>query len=153
MVSEEALLRKADLFQGLGQGQLEEIGKIAKTTKHEAGDVLFKEGSLGDSLYIVKRGTVRIDLKLAAKSDCTTVHRLRSSQILGELSLVDSRRRSATATCESQCEVVSLDCSRLLELFEQDKSIGYTVILNLVRIVASRLRKTNLQLIATVCWE
>lgn len=104
-------------------------------------------------MYVVKRGQVRIDLRLTSDSDCATVHRLREGQILGELALVDRRARSATATCDTPCEIVALNCDGLLGLFERNRDIGYVVIRNLAEIIATRLRKTNLQLVAMVCWE
>jgi CRP/FNR family cyclic AMP-dependent transcriptional regulator len=152
-MGEEPILREVDLFRGLSGREIEEIEAIVETREHEEGTVLFEEGARGDRLYIIKDGKVRIDLKLKADADCATVHRLRKGQVLGELSLVDNRRRSATATCETDSEILSIDCARLLELFERNRSIGYTVIMNLARIVATRLRKTNLQLVATVCWS
>jgi CRP/FNR family cyclic AMP-dependent transcriptional regulator len=152
-MSHEPVLSKIDLFKGLDAGALAEIEAIAESRTYDSGDVLFGEGSRGDELYVVKRGKVRIDLKLQSDSDCATVHRLREGQILGELALVDRRARSATATCETPSEIVALNCDKLLDLFERNRDIGYLVIRNLVEIVATRLRKTNLQLVATVCWE
>ena len=149
----EALLKRVDLFRGLTQVELAEIDAIAERRTCAADSTLVEEGKKGDTLYIIEKGRVRIDLKLTSDSDCATVHRLREGQTLGELSLVDSRRRSATATCETDCEIVAIPSEKLKELFDRDCSIGFTVILNLARIVAERLRKTNLQLVATVCWE
>lgn len=149
----EAILKRVDLFQGLSSEELEEIDAIAERRTCEANCTLVAEGKKGDTLYIIEKGRVRIDLKLASRSDCATVHRLRDGQTIGELSLVDSRRRSATATCETECQIVAISSEQLRELFERNRSIGYTVILNLARVVAERLRKTNLQLVATVCWE
>ena len=102
---------------------------------------------------MITRGKVRIDLRLKGDADCATIHRLSVGEVLGELSLVDNRKRSASATCETACEVLAIECDRLLKLFESNRAIGYTVVLNLAKIVAIRLRKTNLQLVATVCWN
>ena len=48
---------------------------------------------------------------------------------------------------------MAIGSEQLRDLFERNLSIGYTVVLNLAQVVAERLRKTNLQLVATVCWE
>jgi len=152
-VSAEALLKKVDLFRDLSQDELAQIDAIAERRTCAADSTLVEEGKKGDTLYIIEKGRVRIDLKLTSNSDCATVHRLREGQTLGELSLVDSRRRSATATCETECQIVAISSEKLKELFDRNRDLGFTVILNLARIVAERLRRTNLQLVATVCWE
>ena len=149
----EALLKKVDLFRDLSQDELAQIDAIAGRRTCAADSTLIEEGKKGDTLYIIEKGRVRIDLKLTSNSDCATVHRLREGQTLGELSLVDSRRRSATATCETECQIVAISSEKLKELFDRNRDLGFTVILNLARIVAERLRRTNLQLVATVCWE
>ena len=149
----EALLKKVDLFRDLSQDELAQIDAIAERRTCAADSTLVEEGKKGDTLYIIEKGRVRIDLKLTSNSDCATVHRLREGQTLGELSLVDSRRRSATATCETECQIVAISSEKLKELFDRNRDLGFTVILNLARIVAERLRRTNLQLVATVCWE
>ncbi|UCF09632.1 MAG: cyclic nucleotide-binding domain-containing protein [Candidatus Bipolaricaulota bacterium] len=153
-MGQEALLKKVDLFQGLDDGELVEIEQICKSRYHGGGEVLFSEGSRGEEIYIVKKGKVRIDLKLGRKEDdCATVHRIRSGLVFGELALVDQRARSASATCEGPCEILYLSCKQLVELFERNNRIGYVVLGNLARLMATRLRKTNLQLVASVCWE
>ena len=148
-----AYLRRIDLFKGLDANELAEIEATADARTYSSGDVLFGEGSRGDEIYVLKQGKVRIDLTLKSDSDCATVQRLRGGQILGELALLDQRARSATATCESRCEIIALGCEKLLRLFQRNHDIGYVVMRNLAQIVATRLRKTNLQLVAAVCWE
>ena len=72
---------------------------------------------------------------------------------LRPVALVDRGVRSATATCEGPCEILYLDRKKLTELFKRNYRIGYVVLDNLARLMATRLRKTNLQLVASVCWE
>ena len=74
-------------------------------------------------------------------------------QIFGELVLVDRRSRSATAVCENDCEIITINRDKLDKLFEQDSRLGYTVMRNLAQLLAERLRRTDLMLVASVLWE
>ena len=94
-----------------------------------------------------------IELGLKGKSNSATVHRVSAGQVFGELSLVDKRSRSATAICEGDCELIAIDREKLAELFERDSRIGYIVMRNLAELLAGRLRRTNLQLVASILRE
>ncbi len=146
-------IEKAALFKGLTSGELSEVASLARAATFAAGERIFAEGNYGEEIHILTRGMVRIELAIGDDSDCTTVHRFTAGQVFGELSLADRRNRSATAECESECKVVSIPCNELLKLFEKDLRIGYVVMKNLSAILATRLRKTNSQLISTVLWE
>lgn len=146
-------IEKAALFRGLTSGELDDVLRLARERAFAAGDEIFAEGSYGDEIHILTRGMVRIELALGGETDCTTVQRFTAGQVFGEISLADRRNRSATAQCESDCEVVSIPSNDLLQLFERSYRIGYVVMKNLAAILATRLRKTNSQLISTVLWE
>jgi CRP-like cAMP-binding protein len=115
--------------------------------------VVFTEHSSGAEVYTIKKGKVCIELGLKGKSNAATIQRLGVGQIFGELALVDRRSRSATATCENDCEIIIIDRDKLNELFERDSQLGYTVMRNLAQLLAGRLRRTDLMLVASVLWE
>jgi CRP/FNR family cyclic AMP-dependent transcriptional regulator len=147
------ILEKVDIFCGLSPTQLESLAQISEERRYRAGEVVFAEHSPGREMYLVKKGKVCIELGLRGKSDAATVHRVGAGQVFGELSLVDRRKRSATAVCENDCELVAIDHEKLDELFNQDNHLGYIVMKNLAELLAGRLRRTNLQLVASILWE
>ncbi len=146
-------IEKAALFNGLTPGELSDVAALARERTFAAEERIFAEGSYGDEIHILTKGMVRIELTLGDNADCTTIQRFTAGQVFGEVSLADRRNRSATAECETDCEVVSIPSDDLLQLFEKDYRIGYVVMKNLAAVLATRLRKTNSQLISTVLWE
>ena len=147
------ILEKVEIFRGLSPTQLESLAQISAEKKYRGGETVFTERSSGAEVYIVKKGKVCIELGLKGKPNTATIQRLSTGQIFGELVLVDKRSRSATAVCENDCEIITIDRDRLDELFEQDSRLGYIVMRNLAQLLAERLRRTDLMLVASVLWE
>jgi CRP-like cAMP-binding protein len=147
------ILEKVDMFRGLTPQQLESLAKISEEKKYRGGQAVFTERSSGAEVYIIKKGKVCIELGLKGRPNTATVQRLGEGQIFGELALVDKRNRSASAVCDSDCEIITIDRDKLDELFEQDGRLGYTVMRNLAQLLAERLRRTDLMLVASVLWE
>ncbi len=147
------ILEKVEIFGGLSPTQLESLVQISEEKKYRGGETVFTERSSGAEVYIIKQGRVCIELGLKGKPNTATIQRLGVGQIFGELALVDRRSRSATAICESDCEIITIERDRLDELFEQDSRLGYIVMRNLAQLLAERLRRTDLMLVASVLWE
>jgi CRP-like cAMP-binding protein len=147
------VLKKVEIFRGLSSTQLESLAQISEERKYRGGEAVFTEHSTGNVVYIIKRGKVCIELGLKGKPNTATIQRLSVGQIFGELALVDKRSRSATAICENDCEIIAIDRDKLDELFEQDSRLGYIVMKNLAQLLAERLRRTDLMLVASVLWE
>jgi len=147
------VLEKVDIFRGLSSRQLESLAQVSEERKYRRGEVVFTENSSGAEVYIIKKGKVCIELGLKGKPNTATIQRLGVGQIFGELALVDKRSRSATAICDNDCEIIIIDRVKLDELFKQDSRLGYVVMRNLAQLLAERLRRTDLMLVASVLWE
>jgi len=147
------ILKMVDIFRGLSPRQLESLAQVSEETKYRGGEVVFTEHSSGAEVYIIKKGKVCIELGLKGKPNTATIQRLGAGQIFGELTLVDRRNRSATAMCDNDCEIITIDRDKLDELFERDSRLGYIVMRNLAQLLAVRLRRTDLMLVASIVWE
>jgi CRP-like cAMP-binding protein len=147
------ILEKVEIFRGLSPTQLESLVQISEEKKYRGGEAVFTERSSGTEVYIIKKGKVCVELGLKGKPNTATIQRLSVGQIFGELALVDQRSRSATVTCENDSEIITIDRSRLNELFSRDARLGYIVMKNLAQLLAERLRRTDLMLVASVLWE
>jgi CRP-like cAMP-binding protein len=147
------LLEGVEIFKGLTPDELTAMGDVCTDRRYRAGDIIFDENSRGTELYLVRKGKVRIDLALSKNSESATVHRVGDGELFGELALVDTKRRSATATCEKDAEIIAIDRDRLLKMFDENNHMGYVVLGNLAAVLAGRLRRTNLQLVATLLWK
>ena len=70
-----------------------------------AGTVILTEGEEGNIMYVVMKGEVSISLK--NKGLATAI----PGDIVGEMALINSDIRCATATAKTDCELVLIDQS------------------------------------------
>jgi CRP-like cAMP-binding protein len=84
--------------------------KLFRDSKHKiqlaADETLFDEGDEGDTMYVVLSGRISVQI------DGDEVDAVLPGGILGEMALVDSRPRSASAVASEPTEIVSIDRER-----------------------------------------
>ncbi len=146
-------LKQIDIFRGLSQEELNLIVELCEHRRYAANEVIFSEKSAGSEIHILTEGRVGIELGIKGKTDSAIVNRVKEREVFGELALLSKGGRSGTARCETDCRTIRINRDALLNLFDRNTRIGYVVSMNLASLLATRLRKTNLQLIACFLWE
>ena len=101
-----------------------------------AGETIFKEGEAGDTMYVVVKGNV--DLLVRGK----LVEELGAGGVLGEMALIDSVPRSATAVAKSDCKLAPIPEKRFQFLVQQTPNFA----LQIMRVMAERLRRMDSRL-------
>jgi CRP/FNR family cyclic AMP-dependent transcriptional regulator len=100
---------------------------------YKAGETIFTEGSPGEEMFVVRKGTV--SLKINGQLIVTA----EEDETFGEMALIDGRARSATAEAVTDCEVVPIDSRRFLFLVHQTPNFA----LIMLRVLANRLRSMD----------
>ncbi len=98
-------LQRAPLFKDFTETGLRIFATIAHEKAIPAGSPLFVENMVGDSLFIVKSGTVRLTQKTpdGGERELATVG---AGEHLGELALLAKSVRLVSAIAATQCEVL-----------------------------------------------
>ena len=109
------------------------FSKSTETESYNAGDTVFGQGDPGDKLYVVRSGEVEI------QCNGLTVDTIGEGSIFGEMALLDSSARSATAIARSDCELIPVDQRRFTFLVQQTPFFA----IHVMRVLADRLRNTN----------
>ena len=99
----------------------------------KAGSTIFREGDEAKELFVIKSGQVGILI------GNRTVTELATENIFGEMALIDSEPRSATAVAITDVELVPVSEKQFLFLVSQTPYFG----LKVMRVLAQRLRATN----------
>jgi CRP-like cAMP-binding protein len=108
------VLQKTPLFREFTETGLKIFAAIALEKEIPAGTPLFAENMVGESLFIVKSGTVKITQKTAEGERELGV--VGAGEHLGELALLAKSVRLVSAIAATRCEVLELtqrDFSRL----------------------------------------
>lgn len=88
-------------------------GNNIETLLLKAGSVIFREGDEAKELFAIKSGQVRIQI------GNRTVTELAADNIFGEMALIDSEPRSATAVAVTDVELVPVSEKQFLFLVGQ----------------------------------
>jgi uncharacterized membrane protein len=112
------MLAGIELFQMLDQEDRTALASVIDYEKLDAGQMLFQTGDPGDSLFIVHSGEIELYIKdTAGQKIVLTV--ARQGEMFGELALLDSGPRSATAIALMDTGLLVLDRDDLLLLFQK----------------------------------
>ncbi len=99
-----------------------------------AGQVIFQKGGIADQMYVVIEGEVEITID-GKFLDITGV-----GGIVGEMALIDSSPRSATAIAKTECKLVPVDQKRFTFLVQQTPNFA----INVMKIMVERIRKLDI---------
>jgi CRP/FNR family cyclic AMP-dependent transcriptional regulator len=133
----KALLAKIALFESLTEADLDNLTSRLEEIVYNEGDVIFRQGDEGSSLFIIEDGAVEISYgEGRAKVVLATLF---SGQYFGELSLFDGAPRSATATAVKRSQLIRLDRDDLVDFVNKDPAAA----LRIISEMGERLRQTN----------
>ena len=105
----------------------------------QAGQALFREGDEGNQMYVLETGTAEVIVQNRI------VETLEYGSIVGEMGLVSPGPHSASVIAKTDCEFVAVDEKRFQFLVQQTPYFAIQV----MRLMAERLRATNKLLVAT----
>ncbi|MEM7544970.1 MAG: cyclic nucleotide-binding domain-containing protein [Pseudomonadota bacterium] len=120
------ILKSADLFAKVPEEELAEIAPYLTSVFLDPDEVIITEGEVGEELYIVVSGEVRV-MKAGQE-----LARLGEREVFGELAALDPEPRSATVMAAVPTQVLALSNEHLLALFEANVEIASGVIATLI---------------------
>lgn len=132
-----AWLEQVPLFAGCSREVVERLADASTEVAFGAGQVILQQGQVGNGLYLVMSGEVRI---LAGDDELA---RLGPGETMGELSVIDQQPRVASAVASIDTVCLALASWDLIALVERDPSLA----LNLLRELAGRLRRADERLL------
>lgn len=125
---------------------LEAFAKLATPRHAEAGEVLFREGGVNHTFFVVVHGHVTLEMSTPA-SGGTQLLTLGPGDILAWSALLGGETMTATATCREATDLIALDGQALKALCEAEHELGYFVMRQLAQALSKRLLATRLQLL------
>ena len=129
-----AQLRPEQVARFAGAGALESF---------ERGDVVVSDGSPGDALYLLLSGSAQV------VKDERVLATLQPGEFFGEMSVVEPAARSADVIAAGNAFMFRLPTFALQTLLEQEPDAFNVVLVQIVRVLSERLRRTN-DLLASV---
>ncbi|MEP6685758.1 MAG: ATP-binding protein [Verrucomicrobiota bacterium] len=134
------------LFAGIQSDIFEDIGRDVGLVSLGEGEVIFREGDPGDSLYLVGQGKVKIS-KAGRGGEQETLGFVRSGSFFGEMALLDAQPRSAMATAVEPTVLGAVNESTFQHILQLAPCRLH---MNFLRCVSERLRSINSHFITEV---
>jgi CRP-like cAMP-binding protein len=115
---------------------LDAIAPKLEEGPHRAGETIFEKGDLGDSMYLVAEGQVRIH------DGGRTLNHLYAGGVFGEMAVLDAEPRMASVTAVVNTQPLCLAQEPLYEAIEDRSEVGRGII----RVLSQHLRDITLDL-------
>ena len=129
-------------FENFNDGELLALLKSTQREVLQGNEVIFKEGTRGDKMYIVISGKVKITRSIG-KNQEEVLATLEAGSLFGEMGPIDQSPRSARATAVGETTLLSL---REAILRQNNMGLAYKLYKNFAVMLATRLRTTNQRL-------
>lgn len=145
LISEE-FLSQLPLFAGFRRSQLRHIRPLLHFRTYRAGERIFTRGEVGSAMYIIQRGAVDILQESETGARPVLLQRLVAGEFFGELALLSSLQRSASAVAYEPTEMLVVFQADVYEMLELEPELGVELIRTLSRILGERVIRINEEL-------
>ena len=129
-------------LSGQSEAHWRAIFAHAQPQSFRAGDVLIRRGEVERAIYIVIAGALEV-VSVEGGASGARVIPVPTGSVIGEIGFFDARPRSATVRAVTDGEVRRLDHEGYEALARSDPALARTLLFELGRILAVRLRQTN----------
>jgi CRP-like cAMP-binding protein len=149
--NDRAILARSVVFQGLSPADLDPVLAAAEIITRKPRDVIVREGTVGDGLYVVLEGEIEIYLPERAAGGRQRATRIRLNRLgpgrcLGEYGVIDDQPTSASASAVTATRLWFMPKAEFRKLVDRHDRVGRIVYGNLLRYLVSRLRGKDKEL-------
>lgn len=110
---------------------------MSQTRHYRSGDVIIKEGDIGETAYIVRKGRVEVSKNIAGKR--TILCELTKGNIFGEMGMIDEKPRSATVTAATETVLEEIHRDVFFHALKEEQDLAVKTL----RVLFERLRKAD----------
>jgi len=134
------------MFDEVDGRDLKLLAQASELAVYGAGMEIFREGAPGDAMYFILSGQVEI-IKKTADGKPKVLALLPKGTVLGEMSLVDSAPRSASAIAKTDVKMVLMEKHAFQRLTDEHPRPACKIMLKLLRTLSMRLRQSDSRLV------
>lgn len=121
----------------------------------KAGEMIIRQGEMGDSLFFLEEGTVRVlgVAELREKQHISPgLSDLEPGAIFGDVCLYAPQERTASVVAVSDARLLEINCAILSAYLDQHPSLGYAFLKALFQIMTKRLALANDRIGHLLAW-
>ena len=129
------MLKMNPMFADLGTDELQRISALCHTRHLRVGEMLFRKGDPGDSLFGLRRGQIRIEAGASGGSR-QTLNFMGPGDLFGEVAVLDGQSRTADATAGEPSELFVLRREDFLGFLEREPRVA----IKIIQLLCQRIR-------------
>jgi CRP-like cAMP-binding protein len=137
-------LRGSRLAAELDDAQCQKLAALTELVELGDGDVLVREGTSDDHLFIVISGALGV-VRHPAGEPPVTLHTLVAGDFAGEMSFIDGTERYASLQAVGPTRVMSLRRPQLESLLKSEPEIVYRAMRAIIRTAHAIQRRLSIQ--------
>lgn len=137
-------LKKFKLFNKLNDQDLEKFASRLTEETFADGEIICQRGKPGDSLYLIKQGSVEITLPLYRYEEKShIVSDLDKGMFFGELTFWDNKECSADVHAKGEVKLLKLKKSDYDDIITSDPECGYKIQHKIILTLSNMIRSTD----------
>ena len=134
----ESCVRKVPIFSNLDNEKITKLNSLVKQRKFKNGELIYLEGEVGQNIYIIESGLVKLYRSNEAGNQYI-LRLLKEGDFFGELVLFKEEELSSSAEAVGDCTICMLPKDALEKLIKSSPELSY----KLLSAITSRLNKTE----------
>lgn len=139
-------LKQIDFLDGFDEVELQLIASIASEVSYQAGEILFRENSPAESIYLIIEGSASLEI-CAPGVGCRRILTVGRGELLGWSPALENTRFTATSKAITDVMAVKISGHELLEICNDNPSLGFHFMQRVALALSKRLNATRLQLL------
>lgn len=133
------ILSQTSFFGELTPGQLERVAALSKMQDCGEGQQIYRIGDPAKLLYVLVWGLIRQAISFEGRT-ASVGDVLRRGDVFGWAALTPACNvRIATVSCLTPCRFLAIDGADLIDLMEQDHTLGYRLMTQLNRLITGTM--------------
>jgi CRP-like cAMP-binding protein len=136
----------ADVFGGLTKDHRERLMPLAREVSFAAGERIFNEGGKADRFWIIRTGTVTLDLHVPGRR-AAVIETLGAGELLGWSWLIPPQHWHLGAEAGSPVRAYQFDAAAVRELCGKDPALDHALSTYVAGVIADRLRAARVRLL------
>ncbi|MBU6153583.1 MAG: cyclic nucleotide-binding domain-containing protein [Bdellovibrionales bacterium] len=127
------LVSRTPLCRYMNYAEQSHMAALCQIEEFDAGTILVQEGTEGECMYLIAKGTLEVNVR-----GQFIVYK-KAGEFLGEVSLIQQGKRTATAIAKDRVTLLSLQRSDLREAFKKDIELEKNFYRGMLEMVLDRL--------------
>jgi CRP-like cAMP-binding protein len=141
------ILQASMLFEMISGSELNAAAEAIRVRKFAAGETVFEEGDLGDSIFVIASGQVEVQRKDAV-GERRVIETMGPNEFFGEMALIDKEYRSATICAVVDSVLLQWTADQIASFRKVHRDSFTFIVLNIARGLSRRLREADARLCA-----